>query len=794
LNGRYKIEDSLGKGGMSTVYKATDPNLKRVVAVKLIHPHLSDDPDFVRRFEIEAASVAQLRHPNIIQVYDFNHDEETYYMVLEFVPGESLQARLKRLNQQNRRLSVQSAVKYMVEISEAVDYAHKRGMIHRDIKPANVMLNVQDEAILMDFGIVKIVGGTQHTATGAVVGTALYMSPEQIRGEQADHRSDIYSLGVMLYEMVNGQPPFSADSAMTIMMMHLNDPLPDIRAMNPDVPAGMQEVIQKALEKDPAKRFQSADEMARALKNAFAAPEVPQASQEKTQVDSSDATVLEETPAPEMEPEKTAVESAPQPVQHASRPAASQTRAPSVSESQPKPAPATSQPAAGFLGGLPKNTVYIGGGIAAVLLLACIISGIAFLPRLLGGGTTATPAATEEIVSGVTTGEIENGNDGPELEPEPTNPPAPPTEEPVALLPDLQGREITIAVENAYLPFNFVSLETGEAQGWDYDFIREACSRLNCKPVWIEFAWDTMIASVAEGQFDMATDGITITESRAEAVDFSIGYMQIEQRMMVRVGEDRFSNAEEFAADPSLVLGEQVGTTNYETAVSLVGEERVITFDEFGLVVQALIAGDVDGVIIDETAGMGYTGVNAVYVELIGDSLASDELGFIFPKGSDLVEPFNEVIQAMQADGTLAEINSRWFGPNFTLTEADIDCGAYCGLFEGPYVEITEITLGSNGRYEVYYETHNYNPLISTDPAYQHIHFFYNVYAPETVGVAGVGDSVGGGSWILHDTPSPFTQFTTGNRPGGATQICALVANSDHSILLDTGNCVEIPE
>ncbi len=185
LGGRYRIEQLLGQGGMSAVYKAVDPNLRRVVAIKIIHSHLSDNLEFVRRFEEEAAAVAQLRHPNIIQVYDFNHDDDTYYMVMEFVPGETLQARLRHLNANAMRLSYPEAARLIGNVTEAIDYAHQRNMIHRDIKPANIMLNLNGQAILMDFGIAKILGGEQHTATGAVIGTALYMSPEQIRGERA---------------------------------------------------------------------------------------------------------------------------------------------------------------------------------------------------------------------------------------------------------------------------------------------------------------------------------------------------------------------------------------------------------------------------------------------------------------------------------------------------------------------------------------------------------------------------------------------------------------------------------
>jgi len=269
LGGRYKIEDILGKGGMSAVYKASDPNLKRVVAIKLIHPHLSDNPEFVVRFKEEAAAVAQFRHSNIVQVFDFNNQGDTYYMVLEFVPGETLQARLKRLNATDRRLPTPDVIKIASQICDAADYAHRRSLVHRDIKPANVMLDVHGQAILMDFGIAKIVGGQFHTATGATVGTASYMSPEQIRGERVDERSDVYSIGVTLFEMVSGRPPYEAESAMTLMMMHLNDPLPDLRQLQPYVPADLVAVIEKALAKDRDARFQSAGEMATALRQVL---------------------------------------------------------------------------------------------------------------------------------------------------------------------------------------------------------------------------------------------------------------------------------------------------------------------------------------------------------------------------------------------------------------------------------------------------------------------------------------------------------------------------------------------
>lgn len=298
VGGRYQIESQLGQGGMSAVYKATDPNLQRTVAVKLIHSHLSSDAEFVRRFEQEAAAVAQLRHPNIIQVYDFNHDNDLYYMVLEYVPGETLQERLKGINKAGLKMPLDDALKVMATTCQAVGYAHEQGMIHRDLKPANVMLNPKGDPILMDFGVAKMLGAAQHTATGAIIGTAKYMSPEQARGERPDERTDLYSLGVMLYEMVTGMVPFDADSTVALLMKHVNEPMPDIREVNKDVPDNVVAVIRKALAKDRKERFQTANEMAAALRACLQAQTAGQAAEDATILAGiTDTTAIESAPA-----------------------------------------------------------------------------------------------------------------------------------------------------------------------------------------------------------------------------------------------------------------------------------------------------------------------------------------------------------------------------------------------------------------------------------------------------------------------------------------------------------------
>lgn len=423
LGKRYVIEEMLGQGGMSAVYKATDPNLKRVVAIKVIHPHLSTDPDFVKRFEEEAAGVAQLRHHGIIQVHDFNKDDDLdlYYMVLEFVPGETIQDHLKRLNDSGRKLSPTKAMEYMASACDAVDYAHQRGMIHRDIKPANLMLNTLGQVILMDFGIAKIVGSQRHTATGAVVGTAMYMSPEQIKGEQPDRRTDIYSLGVTLFEMVSGRPPFEADSAMTLMMMHINDPVPNPKKLNPDVPDSLVAIINKALAKDPADRYQTAAQMAAALRNALtdrAGGPVP----------SSKSTMVEEAPTmmkgakattvePVGVPKGTVVESSPQPAYKGT-----------MVESAPQPTP-YSAPQAAPPKAKSRSMIPIIAGVAIFLL--CLLVGGGYLASRL----FASPALTEA----------------------PTNPPTQPqaaTEAPLVVVesPTLSVTDTPAATPTATIP------------------------------------------------------------------------------------------------------------------------------------------------------------------------------------------------------------------------------------------------------------------------------------------------------------------------------------------------------
>ncbi len=256
--GNYEVLHRLGKGGMATVYRARQLNMARDVAIKIMSVDLAEDPKFVARFEQEARVIANLQHPRILPVHDFGHEGEVCYLVMRVIDGESLYQRM-----QNGPLPLMTAAKFLSQIAEALDYAHSQSVIHRDLKPNNVLIDEWDNCYLMDFGLAKMLAATQSlTQTGAVLGTPAYMAPEQWRGESVDARTDVYALGVILYEMVLGHPPFESDTPFTLMYKHINDAPPRPSDEIPNMPDEIEAVILKALAKDRAARYQSAGELA----------------------------------------------------------------------------------------------------------------------------------------------------------------------------------------------------------------------------------------------------------------------------------------------------------------------------------------------------------------------------------------------------------------------------------------------------------------------------------------------------------------------------------------------------
>src|SRR5258708_18407472 len=265
--GQYEVQELLGQGGMATVYKARQPSMDRSVAIKVISGNLSDSPEFIAGFEREARLIARLQHAHILPVYDYGRDAETLYLVMRLVEGGSLDQRLRQ-----GALPLAEASRLLTQISGALTYAHNEGIIHRDLKPNNILLDRQGAPYLTDFGIAKFVTSSLAlTGTGTVVGTPSYMAPEQWRGEEIDARTDIYALGVMLYEMLTGKLPFTGDTPYVLMYNHIDGLPPTPTALSPDLPEGVNDIIHKAMAKDPGDRYGSAEQMAAAFSSLLSA-------------------------------------------------------------------------------------------------------------------------------------------------------------------------------------------------------------------------------------------------------------------------------------------------------------------------------------------------------------------------------------------------------------------------------------------------------------------------------------------------------------------------------------------
>ena len=311
--GKYRIIERMGRGGMAEVYRAYHPRLDRYVAVKVLHGYLAEDEAFLERFEREARAVAALRHPHIVQVYDSDVEDDYYFMIMEYIDGFNLKEKMGLLASQNIPIPLDEISNIIQEICAALDYAHQQGMIHRDIKPANILIDETGRSYLTDFGIAHIISDTHITSTGALLGTPDYMSPEQCQGLRATKASDIYSLGVVLYEIITGRVPFDADTPLAVLNKHIHDPLPIPHEIRPDIPESLERVVLKAMAKDPDDRYQTAAKMAQAVAEAVASTPtqtitIPDISYEQTlKMEPAHPTIpAAETPLPEAPAERDA--------------------------------------------------------------------------------------------------------------------------------------------------------------------------------------------------------------------------------------------------------------------------------------------------------------------------------------------------------------------------------------------------------------------------------------------------------------------------------------------------------
>jgi serine/threonine-protein kinase len=280
--GGYRVVCPIGQGGMAEVYKGYHAALDRTVALKILSPRFSADADFTERFQREATAVARLRHPNIVGIFDFGTVEAVTYMVMEFISGPTLKERVREFRGQGQGMAPKEVLAITYGVASALDHAHAHGLIHRDVKPANILLRLEEApkqssdnlslshyAVLTDFGVVKMLQGVQFTATGMTLGTPDYMAPEQARGGDISPATDIYALGVVVYEMLTGQLPFSADTPLAVLLKHIGEPPPAPRTIVPGLPGKVDDVLVKALAKAPEERYKTAMDLAKALEAAF---------------------------------------------------------------------------------------------------------------------------------------------------------------------------------------------------------------------------------------------------------------------------------------------------------------------------------------------------------------------------------------------------------------------------------------------------------------------------------------------------------------------------------------------
>jgi serine/threonine protein kinase len=736
---------------MSAVYKAFDPNLKRVVAIKVIHPHLAGDPEFVKRFEEEASAVASFRHPNIVQVYDFNRDDDLYYMVQEFIPGITLQERLRQLSAAKRHMPVTEAIRFTFQICNATEYAHQRGMIHRDIKPANIMLDVHGQAILMDFGIVKIVGGERHTATGAVVGTALYMSPELIRGETPDPRSDLYSLGVTLFEMVSGHPPFEADSAMALMMMHINDPMPDIQSMRPDVPTNLVLVIQKALAKVRDQRYASMADMADALtavldqlegRASSGVPLVAPVGMVSAQPSQAEPTSIVYTTGtnPSFQRESSS-QNIPQTVAAgAAISPPNDGRTSQVTYQVPSQMGTTTGKITGTQT-VPKSA---GKGDRKLPWMACaVVALLVLIPLVVGGFFIGRRLLLEPTQVAVV---IADSTD--------TLPP--PVTSTATLIPT---PSITPTITPTPLPTDTPTPDFSPTP--------------------------TIPAGVPYARIDR----VALDSSGFYIVDYET--FEYTPRL------DDYHMTFYF----DTLLPEEIGTSADKSSYMFAGPNP---FGKFSQSKKPDGASQVCVLVANPDHSVRFNSGNCVQLPDVVIAAPAHEMACLygpgqeFPPVTHLKKGQMLLVHGLSSDEGWWNLTvpqnpeeTCWLQRDMTTFAGDIST---LPLIEPPSsipetnltdmsAKINRISLDGQGRYIVTYATNGFSEQLPGT----HIHFFFDTTTPDQVGISGSG------AYLMYGGPAPFTGYTTADRPPGAKQMCVLVANPDHTIIANSGNCVNLP-
>ena len=767
--GRYEIRRELGRGGMATVYLAFDPRFRRQVAVKVLPRQFTHDPRFLSLFQQEAQTIASLEHPAIVPVHDFGEHDDAPFLVMRYMAGGSLRDRLS-----GEPLPLDQITGALDRLAPALDLAHERGVVHRDIKPSNILFDDAGNPYLADFGIARLAEATQ---TVSVIGTPAYNSPEQVEGKvKLDGRSDIYAVGVMLFELLTGKQPYQAETPTGQMMAHVLEPVPNVLEANPDLPDWTQAVIAKAMAKDRDERFQTTADLAAAMHNpdlvasATAEPVTPAETSAPIV-----AAAAAETAAATAADEASSSDEAPPDL-----PAAEETAPVAAADgvsAQTTPPAATE--------GIPRNWLYIAGGALAVALLLFGIWAIFFRDGDQGdtGEPALVDAAATETAAAIAV-EHEEPTDEPTDEPTRTRTPTrtlaeepPPVTasftaaegdvtvindgEETSASPDTiitDGSQITTG-RNSMIEFMLEdgsSIQLGESTILEVRELATDITDDTQENVLVLHQGDILLRQPDPGNKLVLYDDLDNLIGSLQAVDSSSALLPARMKP-VRSSARR--QAQEAADEAVMAINLNTASdgvriscfaglcTAGEDLILRVGEEILINREEDKLVSRQAITKDSD---------------SYIYWQKTCDCLPEESIATATPTPTK-VPPTATTVPPTATSAPPTAAPTATTGLEFS-------------------VRITGITL-QDGHYIVSYETAGYTEQLPG----RHVHFFFDTVPESQAGVPG------GGPWILYGGPRPFTQYGEGDRPGGATAMCALVANSDHSIIPGTGNCFSLP-
>jgi serine/threonine protein kinase len=628
--GKYELHEPLGKGGFGTVYRATDTVLNRAVAVKILHPQMAEDAEFLERFRREAQVVAALDHPNIVAVYDLGEIEGRIFIVMKYLPGGSLADLVRR-----GALPYARALEIMTQVCSGLQQVHAKGWVHRDLKPGNILFDVEGRAVVGDFGLARVLTSSTSSIS-AGIGTPFYRPPELWRGKPpASPATDVYSLGCILGEMLTGRILFAGDTPDEVITRHLLDG-PEFGPTwpPPGCPQNAIDVMKRALERDPANRYASAGEMIKALTAAPVQPAV-----ETGIVD----TPAEETPILVELPAETPPAKPPEPEPQApSTPPVDQAAPPRRPDQGPSNGPFLSDPDPSW-----KKKLLV--PLLAVVFVGALVVGGIFAFSKPGSNSAPTPTAAQVVSGGAA---VAGSTDAPPAgEPTPTALP----------LTAWQGKEITVAVNDITPPFSY--FETGQLAGYNIDLMNAIASKTKFKINFVTVDINSVVlAGIGICRFDAAISNITMTDDLKKDMLLSNPYINSGQVIVVGVGANAIIRIEGFDNLKNQRLAVLTGSRGEAEARKIEGAS-VKTYDTADVALLGLTQGYADAVLVDSPTALKAVHDSNGKLAIVGEPITDESYAIAICKNQpELQSVINVALLELNMEGINQNLQDRWFG------------------------------------------------------------------------------------------------------------------------------------